>query len=37
MARFYLIDAGGGVTHRLVQSGYAFRELGEIFITPPQP
>jgi ribonuclease BN (tRNA processing enzyme) len=31
----YLIDAGGGVTHRIVQSGYNFRQIGKIFITHP--
>jgi ribonuclease BN (tRNA processing enzyme) len=29
----YLIDAGGGVTGRLVQSGYNFRNASKIFIT----
>ena len=29
----YLIDAGGGVTARLVQSGNNFRKVGKIFIT----
>ena len=29
----YLIDAGGGVTRRIVQSGYDFRKVGKIFIT----
>ena len=29
----YLIDAGGGVTHRLAQSGYDFRQINKIFIT----
>ena len=29
----YLIDAGGGVTRRVVQSGYDFRKVGKIFIT----
>lgn len=29
----YLIDAGGGVTHRIVQSGYDFRKINKIFIT----
>lgn len=29
----YLIDAGGGVTHRLAQSGYDFRKINKIFIT----
>ena len=31
----YLIDAGGSVTHRIVQSGYDFRKVGKIFITHP--
>ncbi|MFZ3352593.1 MAG: MBL fold metallo-hydrolase [Xanthobacteraceae bacterium] len=31
----YLIDAGGGVTHRIVQSGYDFRKINKIFITHP--
>lgn len=31
----YLIDAGGGVTRRIVQSGYDFRKIGKIFITHP--
>jgi ribonuclease BN (tRNA processing enzyme) len=29
----YLIDAGGGVTRRIVQAGYDFRKVGKIFIT----
>jgi ribonuclease BN (tRNA processing enzyme) len=29
----YLIDAGGGVTRRIVQSGYDFRKVGKVFIT----
>ena len=29
----YLIDAGGGVTGRVVQSGNNFRKVGKIFIT----
>jgi len=29
----YLIDAGGGVTHRLVEAGYDYRKDGKIFIT----
>ncbi|HLH89082.1 MAG TPA: MBL fold metallo-hydrolase [Xanthobacteraceae bacterium] len=29
----YLIDAGGGVTRRIVQTGYDFRKVGKIFIT----
>jgi ribonuclease BN (tRNA processing enzyme) len=29
----YLIDAGGGVTARVVQSGNNFRKVGKIFIT----
>src|SRR5262245_26145794 len=32
----YLIDAGGGVTSRVVQSGHDFRKIGKIFITHPQ-
>src|SRR3974390_2518800 len=31
----YLIDAGGSVTSRVVQSGHDFRKIGRIFITPP--
>jgi ribonuclease BN (tRNA processing enzyme) len=31
----YLIDAGGGVTRRIVQSGDDFRKIGKIFITHP--
>jgi ribonuclease BN (tRNA processing enzyme) len=31
----YLIDAGGGVTGRIVQSGYNFRQVGKVFITHP--
>lgn len=31
----YLIDAGGGVTGRIVQSGYDFRQVGKVFITHP--
>src|SRR5262249_20297142 len=31
----YLIDAGGGVTSRVVQSGHDFRKIGKIFITHP--
>ncbi len=31
----YLIDAGGGVTGRIVQAGYDFRKVGKIFITHP--
>jgi ribonuclease BN (tRNA processing enzyme) len=31
----YLIDAGGSVTTRIVQSGYDFRKVGKIFITHP--
>ena len=31
----YLIDAGGGVTMRIVQSGNDFRKVGKIFITHP--
>jgi ribonuclease BN (tRNA processing enzyme) len=29
----YLIDAGDGVTRRIVQAGYDFRKVGRIFIT----
>ena len=31
----YLIDAGDGVTRRIVQSGNDFRNVGKIFITHP--
>jgi ribonuclease BN (tRNA processing enzyme) len=31
----YLIDAGGSVTMRIVQSGNDFRKVGKIFITHP--
>jgi ribonuclease BN (tRNA processing enzyme) len=31
----YLIDAGGSVTSRVVQSGHDFRKVGRIFITHP--
>ena len=31
----YLIDAGDGVTRRIVESGYDFRKIGKIFITHP--
>jgi ribonuclease BN (tRNA processing enzyme) len=31
----YLIDAGDGVTRRIVQAGYDFRKVGKIFITHP--
>lgn len=31
----YLIDAGDGVTRRIVQSGQDFRKVGKIFITHP--
>jgi ribonuclease BN (tRNA processing enzyme) len=31
----YLVDAGGSVTHRIVQAGYDFRKVGKIFITHP--
>jgi ribonuclease BN (tRNA processing enzyme) len=31
----YLIDAGGSVTTRVVQSGQDFRKVGKIFITHP--
>jgi ribonuclease BN (tRNA processing enzyme) len=33
--KLYLIDAGGGVTLRIVQSGYDFRQVGKVFITHP--
>lgn len=33
--KLYLIDAGGGVTRRIAQSGYDFRQVGKIFITHP--
>jgi ribonuclease BN (tRNA processing enzyme) len=29
----YLIDAGDGVTRRIVKSGYDFRQVGHVFIT----
>lgn len=29
----YLIDAGDGVTRRIIQAGYDFRKVGKIFIT----
>jgi ribonuclease BN (tRNA processing enzyme) len=29
----YLIDAGDGVTRRIVQAGYNFRQVGKVFIT----
>lgn len=29
----YVIDAGDGVTRRIVQAGYDFRKVGKIFIT----
>src|SRR6516162_7167357 len=29
----YLIDAGDGVTRRIVQAGYDFRQIGKVFIT----
>jgi ribonuclease BN (tRNA processing enzyme) len=29
----YVIDAGDGVTRRIVQAGYDFRKIGKIFIT----
>lgn len=29
----YLIDAGDGVTRRIVQAGYDFRHVGKVFIT----
>jgi ribonuclease BN (tRNA processing enzyme) len=31
----YLIDAGDGVTRRIVQSGHDFRNVGKVFITHP--
>ncbi len=31
----YLIDAGDGVTRRIVRAGYDFRKIGKIFITHP--
>jgi ribonuclease BN (tRNA processing enzyme) len=31
----YLIDAGDGVTRRIVQAGFDFRQVGKIFITHP--
>jgi ribonuclease BN (tRNA processing enzyme) len=31
----YLIDAGDGVTRRIVQSGLDFRQVGKVFITHP--
>jgi ribonuclease BN (tRNA processing enzyme) len=31
----YLVDAGGGVTGRVVQAGYDSRKVGKIFITHP--
>jgi ribonuclease BN (tRNA processing enzyme) len=31
----YLIDAGDGVTRRIVQAGYDFRSVGKVFITHP--
>jgi ribonuclease BN (tRNA processing enzyme) len=31
----YLIDAGDGVTRRIVQAGYDFRKIGKVFITHP--
>src|SRR5690349_7526020 len=31
----YLVDAGGSVTARIVQSGNDFRKVGKIFITHP--
>jgi len=31
----YLIDAGDGVTRRIVQSGHDFRKVGKIFVTHP--
>ena len=29
----YLVDAGDGVTRRIVQAGYDFRKVGKVFIT----
>lgn len=29
----YLIDAGDGVTRRIEQAGYNFRQVGKVFIT----
>jgi ribonuclease BN (tRNA processing enzyme) len=29
----YLIDAGDGVTRRIVQAGYDFRKVGKVFVT----
>src|SRR6202521_5431056 len=31
----YLIDAGDGVTRRIVQAGYDFKKIDRIFITHP--
>lgn len=31
----YLVDAGDGVTRRIVQAGYDFRQVGKVFITHP--
>ena len=31
----YVIDAGDGLTRRIVQAGYDFRKVGKIFITHP--
>jgi ribonuclease BN (tRNA processing enzyme) len=31
----YLIDAGDGVTRRIVQAGHDFRKVGKVFITHP--
>jgi len=31
----YLIDAGDGVTRRIVQAGHDFRKIGKVFITHP--
>jgi ribonuclease BN (tRNA processing enzyme) len=31
--RLYLVDAGDGVTRRIVQAGYDFGQIGKIFIT----
>ena len=33
----YLIDAGGGVTGRIVQSGNNFRKVSKIFIISSRP
>jgi len=31
----YLVDAGDGVTRRIVQAGYDFQKIGKVFITHP--